>query len=99
MQLTFIEKYLDGSILEYNGSFKYSFKHILGLCVCNFCFFVVVVLFCCFFFYKGMLHYQSSLLQSLNTVFYSLPMVLGISEEKQNVEITLFENYVEDSVS
>ncbi|XP_074630512.1 uncharacterized protein LOC141889202 [Acropora palmata] len=46
---------------------------------------------------SGMLHYQSSLLQSLNTVFYSLPMVLGISEEKQNVQITLFENYVEDS--
>ena len=69
-----------------------SFKHILGPYVCNFCLFVC-------FFHKGMLHYQSSLLQSLNTVFYSLPMVLGISEEKQNVQITLFENYVEDSVS
>ena len=71
-----------------------SFKHILGSYVCNFC---VAVAF--FYFHKGMLHYQSSLLQSLNTVFYSLPMVLGISEEKQNVQITLFENYVEDSVS
>lgn len=46
---------------------------------------------------SGMLHYQSSLLQSLSTVFYSLPMVLGITEEKQTVEITLFEKYVEDS--
>ena len=46
-----------------------------------------------------MLHYQSSLLQSLSTVFYFLPMVLGISEQKQMVQINLFEEYVEDSVS
>ena len=46
-----------------------------------------------------MLHYQSALLQSLGTVFYSLPMVLGFSEEKQMVQINLFEEYVEDSVS
>ena len=46
-----------------------------------------------------MLHYQSALLQSLATVFYSLPMVLGFAEEKQIVRINLFEEYVEDSVS
>lgn len=46
-----------------------------------------------------MLHYQSALRQSLGTIFYSLPMVLGLSEEKQTVQINLFEEYVEDSVS
>ena len=46
-----------------------------------------------------MLHYQSALLQSLATVFYSVPMVLGFAEEKQIVSINLFEEYVEDSVS
>ncbi|KAJ7384657.1 Berardinelli-Seip congenital lipodystrophy 2 (seipin) [Desmophyllum pertusum] len=46
---------------------------------------------------SGMLHYQSALLQSLATVFYSLPMVLGFAEEKQIVRINLFEEYVEDS--
>ena len=46
-----------------------------------------------------MLHYQSALLQSLGTLFYSLPMVLGFTEEKQTVEINLFEDYMEDSVS
>ena len=46
-----------------------------------------------------MLHYQSALLQSLGTIFYSLPMVLGFSEEKQTVQINLIEEYVEDSVS
>jgi len=46
-----------------------------------------------------MLHYQSALLQSLATVFYSVPMVLGFAEEKQIVRINLFEEYVEDSVS
>ena len=46
-----------------------------------------------------MLHYQSALLQSLATVFYSLPMLLGFAEEKQIVRINLFEEYVEDSVS
>lgn len=47
---------------------------------------------------QGMLHYKSALLQSLATVFYSLPMVLGFTEEKQIVQINLFEEYVEDSV-
>jgi len=46
-----------------------------------------------------MLHYQSALLQSLATVFYFVPMVLGFAEEKQIVIINLFEEYVEDSVS
>jgi len=46
---------------------------------------------------SGMLHYQSALLQSLGTLFYSLPMVLGFTEEKQTVEINLFEDYMEDS--
>ena len=46
-----------------------------------------------------MLHYKSALLQSLATVFYSLPMVLGFAEEKQIVQINLLEEYVEDSVS
>ena len=46
-----------------------------------------------------MLHYQSALLQSLATVFYSVPMLLGFAEEKQIVRINLFEEYVEDSVS
>lgn len=48
---------------------------------------------------QGMLHYQSALLQSLATVFYSVPMLLGFAEEKQIVRINLFEEYVEDSVS
>ncbi|PFX30736.1 seipin-like isoform X1 [Stylophora pistillata] len=46
---------------------------------------------------SGMLHYKSALLQSLGTVFYSLPMVLGFTEEKQIVQINLLEEYVEDS--
>lgn len=48
---------------------------------------------------QGMLHYQSALLQSFTTLFYSLPMVLGVTEEKQTVHINLFEEYMEDSVS
>lgn len=46
---------------------------------------------------SGMLHYQSALLQSFTTLFYSLPMVLGVTEEKQTVQINLFEEYMEDS--
>ena len=46
-----------------------------------------------------MLHYKSGLLQSLSTLFFSLPMLTGFLEEKQIVPVQLHENYIEDSVS
>lgn len=46
-----------------------------------------------------MLHYESSLVRVLRTIFYSLPLTLGIIEEKQKVELNFFDDYIDDSVS
>ena len=45
-----------------------------------------------------MLHYESSLVRLFRTIFYSLPLTLGISEEKQKVELNFFDDYTDDSV-
>lgn len=44
-----------------------------------------------------MLHYESSLVRLFRTLFYSLPLTLGITEEKQKVEINFFDEYIDDS--
>lgn len=41
------------------------------------------------------LRYKSSLLQIFSTVFYSLPLVLGLTEEKQKQSIVMFDDYQE----
>ena len=46
-----------------------------------------------------MLHYESSLVRLFRTIFYSLPLTLGITEEKQKVELNFFDDYIDDSVS
>jgi hypothetical protein len=46
-----------------------------------------------------MLHYESSLVRLFRTIFYSLPLTLGITEEKQKVQLNFFEDYIDDSVS
>ena len=45
-----------------------------------------------------MLHYESSLVRLFRTIFYSLPLTLGITEEKQKVELNFFDDYTDDSV-
>ena len=46
-----------------------------------------------------MLHYESNLVRLFRTVFYSLPLALGLTEEKQKVEMNFFDDYIDDSVS
>jgi hypothetical protein len=46
-----------------------------------------------------MLHYESSLVRLFRTIFYSLPLTIGITEEKQKVELNFFDDYIDDSVS
>lgn len=53
---------------------------------------------CLYFAAQCMLHYKSSLLKTITTMFFSLPLIMGLSEEKQNVQLKLFEDYLEDSV-
>ena len=54
----------------------------------------------CFLLYvlQAMFHYKSNLLKTLTTMFYFLPMIMGLSEEKQVVELRLFDDYLENSV-
>lgn len=40
-----------------------------------------------------MLHYRSSLLQTLNTLFFSPLLLTGIAEQKQLIEVELFSDY------
>ena len=42
-----------------------------------------------------MLRHKSYLLQSINTLFYALPMVLGLMEEKQRHYINFYDRYTE----
>ncbi|XP_056138169.1 seipin-like [Lampris incognitus] len=42
---------------------------------------------------SAMLHYRSSLLQTLNTVFFSPFLLAGMAEQKQLIEVELFLNY------
>jgi hypothetical protein len=49
--------------------------------------------------FQCMLHYESNLVRLFRTIFYSLPLTLGISEEKQKVELNFFDDYIDDSVS
>ncbi|CAB4013566.1 seipin-like isoform X2 [Paramuricea clavata] len=43
------------------------------------------------------LHYESSLVRLFRTIFYSLPLTIGITEEKQKVELNFFDDYIDDS--
>ncbi|XP_018592921.2 seipin-like isoform X2 [Scleropages formosus] len=45
----------------------------------------------------AMLHYRSSLLQALGTLFFSPLLLSGMSEQKQLVEVELFSGYRENS--
>ncbi|MFT7814645.1 seipin-like isoform X1 [Arapaima gigas] len=45
----------------------------------------------------AMLHYRSSLLQALSTLFFSPLLLSGMSEQKQLVEVELFSSYRENS--
>ena len=45
-----------------------------------------------------MLHYKSPLLQTLSTFFYSFPLLLGWSEQRQHLSVTMME-YQEPFVS
>ncbi|KAM9854947.1 seipin-like [Aulostomus maculatus] len=44
-----------------------------------------------------MLHYRSSLLQALNTFFFSPFLLTGMAEQKQLIEVELFSNYKTNS--
>ncbi|XP_053134348.1 seipin isoform X2 [Hemicordylus capensis] len=46
---------------------------------------------------SAMLHYRSSLLQSLDTLAFASLFLSGFAEQKQTVEIELFSDYREDS--
>lgn len=46
---------------------------------------------------SAMLHYRSSLLQTLDTLAFSSLLLSGFSEQKQMVEVELFSEYKEDS--
>ena len=46
-----------------------------------------------------MLHYKSRLLQWMSTLFYSLPLLLGLIEEKQHLSVLMMEDYYEPFVS
>ncbi|KAJ8396431.1 hypothetical protein AAFF_G00017370 [Aldrovandia affinis] len=46
---------------------------------------------------SAMLHYRSSLLQTLSTLFFSPLLVSGLSEQKQLVEVELFSDHRENS--
>lgn len=46
---------------------------------------------------SAMLHYRSSLLQSLDTLVFSPLLLSGVSEQKQLVEVELYEDYRENS--
>jgi seipin len=41
------------------------------------------------------LHYKSSLLHTFSTFFYALPLVLGLTEQRQSVTVTMIEDYQE----
>ncbi|XP_012277966.1 seipin [Orussus abietinus] len=43
-----------------------------------------------------MLHYRSTLLHTLTTLTFSPMMIFGVTEEKQNIVLELFANFVED---
>jgi hypothetical protein len=42
-----------------------------------------------------MLRYQSGLLFTLSTLFYSLPLLLGWTEQKQTIAMTVLQRFVE----
>ncbi|XP_072518531.1 seipin isoform X2 [Salminus brasiliensis] len=46
---------------------------------------------------SAMLHYRSSLLQTLSTLLFSPLLLSGISEQKQLIEVELFSDYKSDS--
>jgi len=48
---------------------------------------------------SGLLNFQSSLLQTMSTVFYIVPLLTGWKEERQKLNIPLVENYIDDSYS
>ncbi|XP_017573852.1 seipin isoform X2 [Pygocentrus nattereri] len=46
---------------------------------------------------SAMLHYRSSLLQTLSTLLFSPLLMTGLSEQKQLIEVELFSDYKSDS--
>lgn len=42
-----------------------------------------------------MIHYKSSVLRVMYALFYALPLLLGLLEQKQTVQVVLFERYYE----
>ncbi|XP_026879626.2 seipin isoform X2 [Electrophorus electricus] len=46
---------------------------------------------------SAMLHYRSSLLQTLNTLVFSPLLLTGLSEQKQLIDVELFSDYKSDS--
>ncbi|KAB5548768.1 hypothetical protein PHYPO_G00059400 [Pangasianodon hypophthalmus] len=46
---------------------------------------------------SAMLHYRSSLLQTLSTLLFSPVLLTGLSEQKQLIEVELFSDYKSDS--
>ncbi|KAF5908935.1 seipin-like isoform X1, partial [Clarias magur] len=46
---------------------------------------------------SAMLHYRSSLLQTLSTLVFSPVLLTGLSEQKQLIEVELFSDYKSDS--
>lgn len=49
--------------------------------------------------HQAMLHYRSSLLQTLGTLLLSPLLLSGMSEQKQLIEVELHPGYSENSVS
>ncbi|XP_003383840.2 PREDICTED: seipin-like isoform X1 [Amphimedon queenslandica] len=48
---------------------------------------------------SAVLHYKSSLLHTLSTAFFSFPLVLGLTEEKQTLSVVMFDNFQESHFS
>lgn len=51
------------------------------------------------FSHQTMLHYRSSLLQTMSTLLFSPLLLTGVSEQKQLIEVELFPDFKSDLVS
>lgn len=45
-----------------------------------------------------MLHYKSPLLRWMSALFFSLPLMLGVVEEKQHLSVLMMDDYYEPFV-
>lgn len=44
---------------------------------------------------QAIVHYKSFLLKTMHAIFFAVPLLLGFMEQKQTVELVLFERYYE----